>query len=180
MLSAFGGCVATTYTDQVRAIDLGGAAGSSRTVSVLGQADVWRNSGVVVRAGATYQITATGQWRASGLEKWAGPDGTVPPGWGLQPPLVSGWEYMALIGKIGENGVPFGVGSNYTLVPAQDGTLYFRCNQPVGTCWNNQGQVTVTTRLQSQRPGEASAPSRESRPVHRSRAESAPARATWR
>ena len=138
-------CAGISYTDSVQAVQLGGS-NNSRTVTVPAKAENWSNSGVIVHPRSTYEITATGQWRASGLFPWGTPDGSKSP-LRLAPTIIPGLDFMVLIGKVGENGTPFVVGSRHTLAPAANGTLYFRSNDTTGLCGDNEGQVTVTTRL---------------------------------
>ena len=140
-----------SYTDSIQAVTLSGS-NRSRTVTVLAKAETWRNSGVIVQPGANYEITATGRWRAGGEgnpigQVWASPDGTVPPIRWFTARIVPGVDYMTLIGKVSENGTPFGVGSRYNLNGSSHGTLFFRCNDTPGLCGDNEGQVTVTTRF---------------------------------
>jgi uncharacterized caspase-like protein len=61
--------------------------------------------------------------------------------------IVKKWSAGALIGKIGENGEPFGIGYEYRLVPKEEGTLYFRINELYGATADNDGFVDVEVAL---------------------------------
>ena len=147
----FAGCVGVKYTDQpLTAVDLTepGAATELGT-RVLAQAEDWRNSGVLVKQGATYAIVSSGRWRAWPGCKWTDGDGL-----GMYTPLcldlggsiLRGWTHQAVIAKIGEQGAPFAVGKSLRLTAPADGLLYFHINeQPRGT-WDNEGYVDVTVR----------------------------------
>ena len=142
-------CVGISEAASGQAVRLGGSNRTS-TVTVLGKAETWRNAGVIVQPGSTYEIIATGQWRAAGWPfPWGTPDGTMPPLPRIGASIVPGLDYIALVGKVGANGTPFAVGSRHTLTPSTTGTLYFRSNDTPGCCGDNEGQVTVTTRLVS-------------------------------
>ncbi|MBA4358203.1 MAG: hypothetical protein C0405_10830 [Desulfovibrio sp.] len=145
------GCVGVKYSDQpLTAVDLTepGAAVELGT-RVLAQAEDWRNSGVLVKQGATYAIAASGRWRA-----WPGCMWTDADGLGMYTPLcldlggsiLRGWTHQAVIAKIGEQGEPFAVGKSLRFTAPADGLLYFHINeQPRGT-WDNEGYVDVTVR----------------------------------
>jgi hypothetical protein len=144
------GCVGVEYTDKIQEVDLTQSHESKISVRVLAKAESWRNSGVCVRKGHKYNITAKGRWRVGGLCGWTGPDGT-----GCYTPLcwdtpmfrfIEGWSHCTLLGKIGKDGKPFAIGDDYELVAREDGVLYFHINDN-GSCGDNEGMVTVTTAL---------------------------------
>lgn len=116
--------------------------GEEEQVRVLAAGD-WRNSGVMMRKGEKYKIIATGKWHVGGLCGWCGGDGIGFDNilcWDLGG-IVRGFPGAALIGKIGEEGTPFGVGADLFLQPDSNGTLFFRCNDYIPG--DNRGALTV-------------------------------------
>jgi hypothetical protein len=59
---------------------------------------------------------------------------------------VQGVGYGALIGRLGEDGKPFFVGTNFELVATKDGQLYFTVND--WTCEDNSGTFNLTIKLE--------------------------------
>ncbi len=123
-----------------------------RRFRVLAAVEDWRDSGIDVKAGESYQIEASGQWRTYGTCNWTDADGldlynaacfkTA-----LFPVVVEGWNHSALIAKIGSEGRPFGVGKSLSWTPNQSGRLYFRINDTPNANWDNEGHVDVQVRL---------------------------------
>lgn len=146
------GCVGVKYTDQpATVVDLTQAERSAVAGSrVLAKAEEWRNSGVLVRKGESYSITAAGRWHVWGTCPWTDADGLNMYGpfcfdWGNS--FLKGWSHAALIAKIGENGAPFGVGKSLRLTAPDDGVLYFIINDTPGHFWDNEGYVDVSISL---------------------------------
>jgi uncharacterized caspase-like protein len=114
--------------------------------TVLAQAEEWKNSGAIVEKGKRYTINARGRWLPGGLCNWTGPDGigayTILC-WDVGMGIVKGWSISALIGKIGEDGVPFAIGNELDLSPQETGNLYLRINDTPGYCGDNSGHVDV-------------------------------------
>lgn len=141
------GCTGINYGDTIHAQDLMQIDKSEVTVKVLGNGGEWRNSGVKLKKDAKYKITAEGKWSAGPLCGVTGPDGPV----GLALCCVT--TYMGsgcssvLIGKIGEDGKAFVVGSSLELTADSDDILFFRINDAPLMTGDNTGFVNVTTAL---------------------------------
>ncbi len=108
------GCSGFKYAEKVDPARLDQKV-QKKSSRVHAQANDWRNSGVIVQRNASYQISARGRWRAGILCGWTSPSG-VETHRSSCPPVnnvVRKWSAGALIGKIGENGEPFGVGYEY-------------------------------------------------------------------
>lgn len=67
LVMTLSGCAGVQYTDTVQARDLTQSREPEIATRVLAQAEDWRNSGVAVRKGSTYKITAKGRWTAGAL-----------------------------------------------------------------------------------------------------------------
>ena len=137
------GCAGVRYNDTVRAQDISSSNKRRVTTKVLAKAGEWRNSGVIVLEGHSYSIKAQGRWRVSGLCRWTNADGDGAHCFQLSH--IEGWPGGALIGKIGENGLEFGIGNDYELTPNYDGILYLRINDCEGCFFDNEGHQTVIT-----------------------------------
>lgn len=128
--------------------------------AVLSATETWRPIAPGLRTGGRLQITAGGEWRIGpplnrntdiavlrALARDAGPDGytELPRSEGVILPAA---PVAALIGKIGENGAPFLIGSQYDQSVASDGPLFVTINDAAGQLTDNLGrlsiQVTVT------------------------------------
>ena len=118
----------------------------------------WQSSGVSLRNGQRYHLSAGGTWRiGKGCNVTAadgvGVDTDPCPEMLMRP--VGQFTASALIAKIGENGRPMGIGNATTLMAPADGVLYFRINDPM--TWDNEGQITVRVALDTRQviPAEA-------------------------
>jgi hypothetical protein len=145
-------CVGIKYTDQpATVVDLTQGERSQTAGSrVLAKAEEWRNSGVLVRKGETYSISATGRWHVWGTCPWTDADGLNMYGplcidWGNS--FLKGWSHAALIARIGDNGAPFGVGKSLRFTAAEDGVLQFIINDTPGHFWDNEGYMDVSISL---------------------------------
>lgn len=139
MLSFFG-CAPVKYVAEETQKNL--SVGEELQVQVLA-AGSWRNSGVMVKKGEKYKITASGKWNIGGLSNFCGPDGIGCDhalAWDLGG-IVPGFKSATLIAKIGEEGKPFGVGASFQLESQTDGYLFFRMNDH--TPGDNVGAVNV-------------------------------------
>ena len=114
----------------------------------------WHNIGIAVKQGQQIEFTASGTW-FSGIEPWTGPDGDIDKRCGAYP--VPCGNLGALVGKVGDNGTPFKIGSFSIQVAPMDGILFLAMNDSTGSCssdvqgscyWDNIGslQVTITVR----------------------------------
>lgn len=142
------GCTGLKYADKVDPVKLDQKV-QKKSSRVYAKANEWRNSGVIVQKNASYQISARGRWHVGILCGWSSPSGvgthsTICPETFV---IVKKWSAGALIGKIGENGEPFGVGYEYRLVSKEEGTLYFRINELYGATADNDGFVDVEVAL---------------------------------
>ncbi len=142
-------CAGVQYTDKIQAVDITQAGKKESAVQVLGNASEWRNSGVTLRKGVEYKISATGTWSAGPICGTTGPDGV-----GAASICTGGAAtYMGkgsaslLIGKIGERGSLFPVGSGMELTADRDDVLFFRINDTPMWMGDNSGYVDVTTAL---------------------------------
>jgi hypothetical protein len=138
----FLGCTGIRYSDQVQEVDIMSSSTKEISSRVLAKAGVWRNSGVYVRKGVAYDISATGRWTAGILCGWTGPDGVGASGLCYNG-AVRGWSTSTIIGKVGQNGFPFAIGNDYKLIPRENGILYLKINDPPGLSGDNEGFVSV-------------------------------------
>jgi len=142
------GCTGFKYTEKVDPVKLDQKI-QKKSSRVYAKANEWRNSGVIIQKNSSYQISARGRWHVGILCGWTSPSGvethsTICPEMFV---IVKKWSAGALIGKIGENGEPFGIGYEYLLVPKEEGTLYFRINELYGATADNDGFVDVEVAL---------------------------------
>jgi hypothetical protein len=146
------------------------AAGEERKLSVLAAGE-WRDTGVRMRRGEEFEISAEGRWQA-------GPhcNPTDASGLGdetilcfrslLALGLIPQANFSTLIGRIGQTGSLFVVGPKLNLTAAADGNLYLRMNDADPFMGDNSGQLSVTVRRAGVRVAARSAPPPEPpRPV---------------
>jgi hypothetical protein len=119
-----------------------------------GQQVQWLDTGVRVGPEAGLKVTATGQvdlWPQQPGQYLASPDGQggggAVPGRGRGLVVVGGGDRGgALVGRIGEDGTPFLVGSRYTRTPRTEGKLYLHiAASPWGNPSAGEYRVTITT-----------------------------------
>jgi hypothetical protein len=129
---------------------------------------MWTDTGIILAPGQTVRLQAFGEVNASSrhtnVNRWVGPNGwTQLPG--ISSSSKASWvlgrtSYMCLTGKIGANGKPFKVGSNYFMQTNSSGPLFLGINDEVidesgnlvsdgGLAWqDNAGsfnvQITIT------------------------------------
>lgn len=142
------GCVGPgiQYSDKVQARDIILSSEKEKSARVLALADEWRNSGVIVKKGSNYKITAKGRWTANGVFcGWTGSDGigAAPMCGGSAGSYMGRGSASLLIGKIGEQGTPFEVGDEFELTAEEDGILFFRINDSPLWMGDNEGFVDV-------------------------------------
>ncbi|MBI5518928.1 MAG: caspase family protein [Desulfovibrio sp.] len=145
-------CTGIKYTDQPSLlVDLTqDARPEGVSTRVLAKAEDWRNSGLLVRKGEQYAISAAGRWRVWATCAWTDADGLNMYGpfcvdWGNA--YLKGWSHSALIARIGEDGAPFGVGKGLRFTAPADGPLYFIINDTPGHFGDNEGYVDVSVSL---------------------------------
>ncbi len=95
------------------------------TVSLLVRADQpWQDTGVDVVAGTPVTLRARGSWRK-------GPAACSPhgfPGAARDRAVLADAPLLCLLARVGPDGVPFAVGDEKRLVPAQSGRLFVQAN----------------------------------------------------
>jgi hypothetical protein len=128
------------------------AAYTQNTAHFRLEADAgWVDSGFDVQAGEEVTITAYGQSITApqnffGAGPVGGPDGQAvicPDFAGAPPCAMDGAPYGALVGKIGEDGEPFLIGSNYTFTATTSGDLYLAVNDLLPYYDDNSGNYMV-------------------------------------
>jgi hypothetical protein len=126
------------------------ASEDERKLSVLAAGE-WRDTGITMHPGESYEIVAEGRWQA-------GPqcNPTDANGFGeetilcFRSPLAMGpvphANFSTLIGRVGVLGTPFVVGAKLALTAPADGNLFLRMNDIPGFLGDNTGQMEVTIR----------------------------------
>ena len=141
-------CVPQQYANELQLTAL--APGQDRQVAIIAAAP-WRDTGVRLMAGETYQLDAQGRWQIGPFCNASDADGfndetplcfRSP----LAMPIIPSSNFSTLIGRIGESGQPFAVGKTKTLTAATEGTLHLRINDPDHVLWDNTGEITVGIR----------------------------------
>ncbi|MCC7167861.1 MAG: caspase family protein [Rhodospirillales bacterium] len=99
--------------------------GETQNLQVFANGD-WRDAGVTLRRGESYEITAEGSWTSGAFCGVTDASGA-----GVSPlcggdPWGIGVGGSTLIGRIGINGKPFGVGKRIVLKADADGPLFLR------------------------------------------------------
>lgn len=112
------------------------------TVSVPGT-QFWTDSGVDVATADRVGITATGIVFSGGSDS-AGPDGAANPDFRVSN-VVMDANHAGLIGRVGESGAPFNVGSESSFPASATGRLYLGINDK--GLDNNRGAFTVTVEV---------------------------------
>jgi hypothetical protein len=115
--------------------------GCSKTTRVEVPADAgWVSTGIVLNANDRVRLRAEGVVNY-GMPMSGGPDGyDHPSALALCPDVLCG----ALVGRIGESGTPFRLGSQRKIRTGQGGTLYLAVNDEPGQFGNNTGSFHVT------------------------------------
>jgi hypothetical protein len=118
-------------------------SGAAKPVTVDGR-KAWTDTGIDVRAGDVVTIAASGEVFANETL------GTGPNGFTERPDLVASNvlktdNHAGLIGRIGETGVPFAVGSDFSSGRLPAGRLYLGIND-IGL-ENNHGQYLAAIRV---------------------------------
>lgn len=111
----------------------------------------WTSSGVTLRKGVRYRVSASGEWHMGGFCGRSGPSGlgsNSPLCFSFIPPFILPDQQVGtLIGKIGRDGKPFPVGESLEFEASLDGVLYLRGNDPKGFAFDNSGAVTAKVAL---------------------------------
>jgi hypothetical protein len=100
----------------------------------------WQSTGLILNAGESIVVRASGQWQYSPLIGLNGPEG----GSGYAAPSypLTHAPGGSLIGRIGDEGDPFYVGRSMTWVADKPGPLYLRINDDLLS--DNVGQLKLT------------------------------------
>jgi hypothetical protein len=123
----------------------------SKQISIVLIANqLWLPTGTFVQAGDTLAIGAQGRWSAitqsrltnAAPQNFVGPDG-YPQTTGYQGALLQTANVGALIGRIGENGAPFLIGSSFQGAADSDGQLFVSMNENPGAFADNQGRLAI-------------------------------------
>jgi len=149
LLFALSGCAGIQYTDKVQARDITQLDKKEATAKVLADAEEWRNSGVMLKKGLKYKLTATGGWSAGPICGQTSPEGLGVAAIcsGSMGTYIGRGSASMLLGKIGELGSPFPVGNGLELTAPDDGILFFRINDTPMMMGDNSGSVDVITSL---------------------------------
>jgi hypothetical protein len=124
----------------------------------------WTPTGLTLKAGSTYELSATGAWSDGGID--CGPSGFFSVGQGclracvLRPTerlrVLPAAPWFALIGALdGDPSTAFEIGAGTTYTPARDGMLTCCANDVPWMRWNNRGYVDVTVTPADTPPGAA-------------------------
>jgi hypothetical protein len=140
-------------------------AGQTQNLQVFANGD-WRDAGVTLRRGESYEITAEGSWTSGAFCGVTDASGA-----GVSPlcggdPWGIGVGGSALIGRIGVNGKPFGVGKRIILKAEAEGPLFLRDYDLIE--FDNTGFMQVRVRRHSETaflPAPAPAPALATPPV---------------
>ncbi|MCC6657908.1 MAG: caspase family protein [Rhodocyclaceae bacterium] len=131
-------------------------AGGEAVVSTVQAKSEWTSSGVRLRKGVKYRVSASGEWHMGGFCGRSGPSGVgsnSPLCFSFIPPFILPQHQVGtLIGKIGHDGRPFAVGEQIEFEADRDGTFYLRHNDPKGLISDNTGQVTAKVALAAPPP----------------------------
>ncbi len=151
MLVIVAGCQTAQYSEPVLAARLDAGSRMETTSNVLANAGEWRNSGVIVERGQRYRIRAEGRWQAAPTCSPTGPEGDgmyglLCPPWDIGR-VLTGHPHQKLIGKIGQAGAPFPIGTYRELTADREGTLFLNMNEAFAGVSDNGGSLTVRVSL---------------------------------
>ena len=116
------------------------AAPVTKSVQIFAAKD-WQDSGVRVRRGERYHLSATGTWSVGPFCGETDASGSGVAFFCNLDPWNIGAKGSSLLGRIGEDGVAFLVGNELDLVAKREGILYL--TQYGLMRWDNSGAVTV-------------------------------------
>jgi hypothetical protein len=125
------------------------AKGHTRSLTIPGTAR-WTDAGVSVKAGESVAVAATGLVRIAGSDPGKTPDGDGSGSCALAAATTANASCWALIGRVGQNGVPFGVGAAKTFAAPTDGELWLGVNDD--DLGDNSGQWSVAVTLDASAP----------------------------
>ena len=116
----------------------------------------WQATGITINSGEGFTITGKGTYAdgTGGLlgnpNAWASPVGRSNQDFsGATGLLAPNFPFAALIGKIGSNGEPFGIGSYLFKTATTSGELYLSVNDVAGTFGDNYGYLAANISVDS-------------------------------
>lgn len=122
------------------------AAAPQTSSAVVSANRSWTPTGATVRAGGRVQISAQGRWTLGAATVAAalasGPDGV--PGRTNPNAHLPNANVGALVGRIGDAGKPFLVGSSYAATASADGELFLAINDGARDAVDNTGRVSAS------------------------------------
>jgi hypothetical protein len=109
--------------------------------------DTWLDTGLDLKSGDQITITATDKWRndrkaetiwvtGDGFGTYKHPDATLPDA-----------NFASLIGRFGDTGTPFFVGSNFGPSSPGEGRFFLQMNDIPGLFPDNEGELKVTIEI---------------------------------
>lgn len=119
-------------------------------VSIVDAKQEWQSTGITINSGESFTITGRGTYAdgsggaGGNPSAWATADGRGNGDMaGITGLLAPNFSFASLIGKIGNNGVPFGIGSYILKTATTGGELYLSINDKAGTFGDNYGYVVA-------------------------------------
>ena len=105
--------------------------------------DQWLDTGVEITARHEITMTATGEWRNDGLEDTFWVDANGFDTFKHPDSILPDENFASLIGRFGEDGTPFFVGTNFGPSSPGPGRLFLRMNDIKGSFFDNEGELNV-------------------------------------
>lgn len=115
-------------------------------VSVIVDAKTeWQSTGISLNPNESILILAKGAWNNSGTDflDFSGPEGVETWHNNLNNFLVPNVNHMSLVGRIGINGTPFGIGSSRVISSTDGGELFLSMNDRPGGFSDNFGYLAA-------------------------------------
>ncbi len=126
-----------------RGSDRGSDRGGEQLDATVNAKEPWQDSGVFLEAGQVVTISASGTWGdGAGMTDANGRASQVLFGRRNEIALPSA-PVMLLVGKIGEDGVPFRIGTELRLTATRAGQLLLMANDRFDTLYDNRGRMGV-------------------------------------
>ncbi len=119
-------------------------------------AESWQDSGLFIEAGQRLTIQASGTWRDRAGSTDANGRPSQPLNGRRNEVALPGAPFMMLVGKIGDDGVPFRIGTQTELTASRPGQLLLMANDRYAGLDDNRGRVEV--RVTMPRPAPARPP----------------------
>lgn len=125
--------------------DLHALAVGERTTATIHARIKWNLTGILLEAGATYELAATSSWRD--WYRIAGPGGYDSAAQSLFESMrrFKEADWFALIGALDkDDSTAFVIGDGCSYSPSRDGQLCCYANDIYSMYWNNSGSVVLT------------------------------------